>query len=228
MFKAVAILALSLATAANAADEFRYEVFRSKLLRDEPGQLVISNMGVSYRSDNKKTKIQIRLVDLFKADLSDPKTIRLETYDILKRRLTGRRIYTFRLREGKHDEPLARFLTDFIQRPVIGAFGTAPQPDFQVLAYHRHRLGGCHGKLQIGPGGIRFASDKPEDSRTWLYRDIDSIGSMTPLHFRVSTLAETYNFDLKERLSEAGYEYAWHRVYELADREPVQDALPRR
>jgi hypothetical protein len=216
---------MGLVTGANAADEFRYQVFRSKFPRDEAGQLEISRAGVAYRSDNGKTKLQIRLVDILEADLSDPKAIRLETYDVVKRRLTGRRTHTFRLREGKHDEVLVRFLVDSIPRPVIGSYGSASSGAFEIWAYHRHRLGGCHGKLQISAENIRFASENPEDSRTWLYIDMETIGTMTPFHFRVTTLAETYNFDLKERLPEGAYRLAWQQLYRLPAGVSVPAAL---
>ena len=84
---------------------------------------------------------------------------------------------------------------------------------FTVPAYHRRSLGGVHGSLEIGPEAIRFVAEKQADSRTWLYRDIESIGNADPFHFRVSTYAETYMFDVKERLAPEAYEYAWQRVY---------------
>jgi hypothetical protein len=76
-------------------------------------------------------------------------------------------------------------------------------------------LGGSHGTLVIGSTGIEFASQKPKDSRTWLYRDIQTIGTPDPFHFRVTTYAETFTFDLKERLPEGAYRLAWQEVYDL-------------
>ena len=176
---------------------------------------MISDAGVSYRSDHQKTKIDIPLLSVYQADVSDPKVIRVETYDILKQKLLGRQVHVFRLRGSVHDERLARFLSEALPRPVIGAFGPASQPEAVIRAYHRHRLGGCHGTIRIDSDAIRFVSDRPENSRTWLYRDLATIGTMNPFHFRVSTLAETFNFDLKERLPESAYDLAARRVYSL-------------
>ncbi len=53
------------------------------------------------------------------------------------------------------------------------------------------------------------------DSRTWLFRDIQTIGSSGPFNFRVSTELESYNFDLKERLPEWAYDFAWSTLYHL-------------
>ena len=35
---------------------------------------------------------------------------------------------------------------------------------------------GTNGTLEIGEEAIRFVTEKPADSRTWLYRDIETIG----------------------------------------------------
>lgn len=73
--------------------------------------------------------------------------------------------------------------------------------------------------LEIGPDGIQFKTEREADSRTWLYRDIQTIGTSSPFSFRVSTDSETYIFDLKERLPEAAYDLAWSRLYNIS---PVQ------
>ena len=147
----------------------------------------ISKAGVSYRSDNGKTAIHISTADIYEADLSDPSAIRITTYDMLKRRLTGRRTHIFRLHDGKHEEALTRFMVDTLARPVVGAYGAAEEGGFEIPAYHRHRLGGCHGKLQIGSNSIRFITAHKTDSRTWLYRDIETIGKPDSYRFRVTT-----------------------------------------
>lgn len=216
MLKVIFPLLLVSAVSAQAADSFEFSVFRDHLPRKEAGQLIISDAGISYRSDHQKTVLDIPLINVFEADVSHHRIIRIETYDIVKQKLLRRQIHVFRLRNGVHDESLTRFLSKALQRPVIGSFGPAPPPEAVIRGYHRHRLGGCHGTIRIDPGGIRFESDRPQDSRTWLYRDIETLGTMNSFHFRVSTLAETFNFDLQERLSEAAYDVAVKRVYSLS------------
>jgi hypothetical protein len=215
MLRSIVLVSLVSAVGAHAADSFDFSVFRDHLPHKEAGRLMISDAGVSYRSENQKTTIDIPLLNMFQVDVSDPKIIRIETYDILKQKLLGRQVYVFRLVKSVHDEALTRFLSKALPRPVIGAFGPAPQPEAVIRAYHRHRLGGCHGTIRIDLEGIRFLSDRPEDSRTWLYRDLATIGTMNPFHFRVSSFAETFNFDLKERLPDTAYDFAVRRVYSL-------------
>jgi hypothetical protein len=69
--------------------------------------------------------------------------------------------------------------------------------------------------LEIGDTSIQFVSDKPADSRTWLYRDIETIGRPDSFRFRVTTNRETYVLELKDSLPEGTYEFAWSKVYHL-------------
>ena len=194
---------------------FTYPVVREKTFKDEPGRLEISEAGVSYKSDNGKTAIQLPFRDIREADVSDPTVIKLESYDVLKRALGGRRTYEFHLRGVNHDEALVRFLEAQIPRPILGAYSASSKADFQVPAYHKHAVGGCHGSLEFRPEGIRFVSDKEDHSRTWLYTEMETIGSADPFSFRVTTFAETFNFELKDRLPAEAYQMAWRKVYGL-------------
>jgi hypothetical protein len=66
-----------------------------------------------------------------------------------------------------------------VHRPVVGHY-LAPR-QFRVPEYHRRVRMGTNGTLEIGEGGIQFVSDKPADSRTWLYpryRDDRKTGSL--------------------------------------------------
>jgi hypothetical protein len=96
-------------------------------------------------------------------------------------------------------------------RPVIGHYSAASQ--FQIAAYHKRTLGGTDGTLEIGENSIRFVSEKASDSRTWLYRDIETIGKPDAFRFRVTTDRETFILELKAELPEAAYQFAWSRVY---------------
>ena len=69
--------------------------------------------------------------------------------------------------------------------------------------------------LEIGENSIQFLSDKPADSRTWLYRDIETIGRPDAFRFRVTTSRETYMLELKADLLEAAYQLAWNKIYNL-------------
>ena len=209
-----AVVLLLLSVAALAADRFQFAVWHVRpLWHDDRGQLDIGASGVSYQSEDGKTSLRIAWEDIREADVADPKVIRIETYDRLKRKAGERRVPTFRLRDGEHGGELAHFLSAHLSGLVLGSYGTPEPARFTIAAYHRRALDGAHGKLEIRPESIRFVTEKSEDSRTWLYRDIQTIGNSDPFHFRLSTYAETYMLDLKERLSQEAYDYAWERVY---------------
>ena len=187
----------------SSAAPFSFSVYRMKLTRDEPGQLKVTESGVRYSADKKGTTLSLSFPEIRLADLSNPKKITLETFEVTKRRLGGHNAVSFRLREGTTSEELARFFAEVVKRPVIGAYTLRKEGgDFEIPAYHGEVLGGAPGTIIIGAEGIRFASDKSKQSRTWLYRDIETIGTSNPFSFRVSTYAETFTFDLMDRLPE--------------------------
>lgn len=222
IFRIAALLAL--ASTLWADDVFKYPVYLQKLPRHQKGELVIDKTAISYKSEDGKRTIQIALGDIYEADVSHPREVRIETYDIVKRKLMQRQAYTFKLREAEHGGPdLARFLAAHLKRPVIGFQANSPQGAvYELPAYHRHRFGGCHGKLRIDATGIQFVSDRAQDSRTWSYADIETVGTMNEFHFRVSTLNETYNFDLKEQLPPAAYNLSFKSVTGL---EPIAEKV---
>jgi hypothetical protein len=207
-------LLLALVLGVKAQDQFRFPVYREKTLHDERGKLEISETALSYRSDNGKASFTLPFSEIREADTSDPRRIRLTTYDVVKRRLGGHEVLTFRLEEGKYREDLTRFFAAHIERPVIGTYGVPTENTFEIPAYHRELLGGSHGRLVIGREAIRFLTKNPKESRTWLYRDIETIGGRSPFDFRITTYAETFTFDLKERLPDKAYRLAWEEIYE--------------
>jgi hypothetical protein len=209
------VLALTLLSVRFAAGEekdvFHLNVERVGMLRNHSGVLHIDIEGVTFQSSDGKTTVKIPMNDLREADVADPHALRFETYDVQKWKPMERREYTFRAGADTRVEELAQFLAAHVHRPVVGHYPAEAQ--FQIAAYHRRTLGGSHGTLEIGEDSIRFVSRKPADSRTWLYRDIETIGRPDSFRFRVTTNRESYILELKAELPEAGYQVAWRRVY---------------
>jgi hypothetical protein len=205
--------ALLVGAGAAEKDTFDLKVTRVRMLRNQPGGLHIDSEGVTFRSTDGKTTVTIPMKDLREADVADPHALRFETYEVQKWKPIERREFKFRAEPDAPVEKLAQFLTARVHRPVVGHYATASQ--FQVAAYHRRALGGTEGTLEIGQDSIRFVSDKPADSRTWLYRDIETIGKPDSFRFRVTTNRENYILELKDDLPEAAYELAWSKVYNL-------------
>src|SRR5439155_4155879 len=127
MYGLLMFLFLATGTAQGQTD-FHYDVLRSKTLKDEPGQLQIAASGVEYRSVNGKTSIRVPFLNIRQMDISDPSAFRVETYEMLKRKLSGRQTYVFRLhspRSIQDDENLVQLLLDKVSRPVLPSYSTA-------------------------------------------------------------------------------------------------------
>lgn len=213
----VRVLALTLVPlfvmAAHENSGFDLKVTRVRALRNQPGDLHIDSQGITFRSADGKTSIAIPMKDLRDVSVADPHTLRFGTYEVQKWKPVERVEYTFRAPADTSVEELGNFLTAHVHRTVVGHYPEESQ--FQAAAYHRRVRAGTSGLLRIGPESIQFLSDKPADSRTWLYRDIETIGRPDSFRLRVTTNRETYVLELKEDLPEAAYELAWSRVYNL-------------
>ena len=209
---ALMLLPAVLATGADK-DMFDLKVTRVRMLRNQPGDLHIDAEGVKFRSSDGKTTITIAMQDLREVDVADTHALRFQSYDIQKWKPIERREYTFHTHAETPVEDLAQFLAAHVHRPVVGHY--AAESEFRVAAYHRRTFGGTNGTLEIGQEAIRFVGDKPADSRTWLYRDIETIGRPDSFRFRVTTNRETYVVELKSELPEAAYQFAWSKAYNL-------------
>jgi hypothetical protein len=206
-------LAVQFIVAQNAPDVFDLKVERVRMLKDQPGDLHIDRNGITFQSRDGKKKISLSIDDLREADVADSRALRFQAYEVQKWKPIDRREYVFRATEEAPVEALAQFLAARIHRPVVGHYPSAAK--FQVPAFHRRTRAGAHGTLEIGDEAIRFVSDKPSDSRTWIYRDIQTIGRPDSYRFRVTTNRETYVVELKTGLPEEAYEFAWSKVYNL-------------
>lgn len=197
-------LCAALVFPAPATEKFDLNVARVRIPRDQPGNLHIDARSVTFRSSDGKTRIEIPTMDLRRVSLADAHALRFEVY-------AGRKRYVFRAPPDAPIEEIARFLSAHVHRPVVGHYRESSQ--FQVAAYHKRVFGGTNGTLEIGRDSIQFVSDKPADSRTWLYSDIETIGRPDSFRFRVTTIEETYILELKEKLPDAAYQFAWNKIY---------------
>jgi hypothetical protein len=210
-------LVLMVGTAIGSGQEaFDMKVERVRVLRKTRGALHVDIHGVTFRSDDGKTEIQIPLENLRRVEVADPAALHFELFDVDKWKPLERREYTFRAPADAPVAALARFFAAHTARPVSGHY--AESSLFRIPAYHRRRLAGTYGMLEIGPESIQYVSKSASDSRTWLYRDIETIGHPDVLQFRVTAGKETYVLELQERMPEAAYDLAWNSIYGMGGR----------
>jgi hypothetical protein len=83
------------------------------------------------------------------------------------------------------------------------------------------RITGSEGTLSFGADAVTYSTAAQDDSRTWRYSDIDNISSSGPFQLTVTTFERDkytfgdrkgFNFELKERLSEAVYNQIWMQL----------------
>jgi hypothetical protein len=203
-----AIVLIALTNLCYGQETLDLPVEHVRALRNTRGALHVDVSGIAFRSDDKKTEIRIPLQNLRHVAVSNPKALHFETFE--------RREYTFRAAADAPVEELARFLAAHTGRPVTGHY--AESSVFRIPAYHRHLLGGTHGTLEIGSESIQYVSESPTDSRTWLYRDIETIGRPDAFGFRVTAGKETYVLELQERMPQSAYDLAWNNVYGINQR----------
>ena len=197
-------------------DSFDIAVEHVRALRNTRGTLHIDSRAVSFRSDDNKSTFRISLENLRQVDVSNAKALRFETFDVNQWKPIMRREYTFRAAADAPVEELARFFAAHTAKPVIGHY-----PDLSVIripAYHRRRLSGTHGTLEVGTQSIQYVSESSSDSRTWLYRDIETIGRPDALRFRVTAGKETYVLELQKSMPQSAYDLAWSNVYGSRER----------
>ena len=193
---ALTLVSALFAIAVPEGEAFDLKVTRTRTLRDQPGDLHIDAQGVTFRSTDGNTSIAIPMKDLREVSVADARSLRFGTYEVQKWKPMERVEYAFRAQPDAPVEDLAQFLTARLHRPVVGHY--REESRFEAAAYHRWARSGATGLLKIGPESIQFVSDKPADSRTWLYRDIETIGRPDSFRFRVTTNRETYILELKE------------------------------
>ena len=201
-------LALLLTAIGSGQEAFDMKVERIRVLRKTRGALHVDIHGVTFRSDDEKMEIQIPLENLRRVEVADPKALHFELFE--------RGQYTFRAPGDAPVAALARFFAGHTARPVSGHY--AESSIFRIPAYHRRRLAGTYGALEIGPESIQYVSKSSSDSRTWRYRDIETIGRPDVLQFRVTAGKETYVLELQERMPQAAYDLAWDNVYGTSER----------
>jgi hypothetical protein len=94
---------------------------------------------------------------------------------------------------------------------------------YEMPARHRHSFGGCQGTIRIYGDRVVYESARPENSGLWRWTDIRAISRTNPYQLSITSYepkmggpTKTYNFDLKERMSDAVYDYLWSRIYNVA------------
>jgi len=93
--------------------------------------------------------------------------------------------------------------------PVGQALGL---PALILPVKHQARIVGSEGTLAFTPDSIVYATPAKNQSRTWRYQDIDGISSSGRFQLTITTLEKSFDFQLKQSISEAQYNDLWLQI----------------
>ncbi len=220
--RAVVALALWLAPAALAAQEFRYEARHDHLRTGCKGTLTIDGQGVAFHATGKSKHAWTWPYEQIQQLEISGTRLRVLTYDDARWKLGEDREYRFDLVSGGGFADAYQFLkTRLDQRLVAALPDKGVKAIWEMPVKHLLRFGGDQGVLTFGDDRVVYASDKKQESRTWRYPDIDSISSSGPFQLTITTYERAlghygslkgFNFQLKRPLREEQYDELWRKV----------------
>ena len=172
------------------------------------GILRMDSTGVSYETSNEDHARTWTFADILQATIRSSKELTLRMYGTPE-------TWKFELLEGEWSSEAYALLAGNIERNVTSQL-LYPHQSFayELSVRHRHVRGGCEGTLRIGATEITYDTDHAEDRRIWRMRDVRSFGSSGSYNMRLTTEEETFNFDLKQSLELAVYDFLWSHIHE--------------
>jgi hypothetical protein len=192
-----------------------------KVLTPCSGMLRVDVDGVTFTGSGKH-RWTWKYSDIQRLTLS-PKSISILTYEGSLSRLGADRSYEF-----TGEIPAAELYTtlkDRMDQRLVAELGEPAGPaQWAAAAKHLRGLAGSQGRLAAGAQAIVYGTPAAGDSRTWRYSDISNISSSGPFQLTIVTLAEVYNFQLKEPLTEAGYNRIWLTIEKNTGESNEKDA----
>jgi hypothetical protein len=227
----VGLLVTLLAIAPVGAAELTYEVRHRRALKNHAGVLTISETGVSYqqvvpegkRKQNPKKleSVQFGFQDIQELWVSSDRLV-LVTYKDRKWLLGIDKEFEFYLPKGKSFEGAYTMLRDKLDRGFVAAMADSQTRALWVLPVKLlGAIQGSEGLLQVGQDRIVYKTDKPRQSRTWRYEDIDNVSTSDRYQLTLTTYERAkahygsmkgFNFQLKQPLDEKRFETLWKRL----------------
>lgn len=219
------LIALTLLFAAvpAAAQSYEFTVEHEHTLRSCRGALAITPERIEYKTENKEHARAWTYAELKQIKIVSPTALELTSYEDQRLMLGRDRVFAFKLLEGEITPEISALLMERATRPLVTSVlpTSDGEPRFATPVKHLHTTGGCAGTLKIYPDRVVFeAAGKPEHSRFWRYADIQSFSQPTRYRFEVTSFegqlggaGRSFNFQLKQELLAAAYDYVWARVY---------------
>lgn len=182
-----------------------------RCLRSLAGTLIMSSESIEFRSSQGQTFrwpfLQIKTLRIA------PHHLIVTTYENRGWRLPGDRSYSFDLRRPMPPSAAAR-LAEIVGKPVINANPDSENKSFAAIAArHRTLTGGTNGILRFSGEGIHYVTASKDGGRSWRWANIQTLARPDPYQFTVGGYRETFEFELKQPMSQALFDRLWALVY---------------
>jgi hypothetical protein len=195
--------------AAALASATQFAVWHEHLRKGCAGVMTVDENGVSFIGARKHSW-SWKYEDIQQLRLS-PESIYILTYKDSKLRLGADRGYTFtgKIPAGE----LYALLRERMDQRFAAAVGeTSGAVLWSLPVKHLRPIVGSEGTLEFGADAVVYLSSARDESRTWRYSDIDSIGSSGPFQLTITTFEKSFNFQLKQPITEARYNQLWLQI----------------
>ena len=205
-----------------SAQEFKFRVEHDHLIGSCKGELIINQEGVEYRTSKKEHPRKWSYTDIEMIKLRSPRKVAVLTYESARIELGRDRTFEFKVLDGEVTKEVSDFLLGRVERPLSTTFvASEEKPQYAIPVRHRHTFGGDQGTLKVYADRVVYESQgKQERSRYWRWSDIKSFSRLGRYQFSITTFepklggpTKTFNFDLKEEMNDAQYDYVWARVF---------------
>jgi len=187
----------------------QFAVRHEHLRKGCAGVMTVDENGVSF-TGTRNHAWRWEYEDIQELTLA-PGSIHILTYKASELRLGKDREYNF---TGKIPaEELYALLRERMDQRFVAALGQAISlPSWSLPVKHLRPTVGSEGTLAFGADAIVYSTPAKDESRTWRYSDIESIGSSGPFQLTITTLEKGFNFQLKQPITEARYNQLWLQI----------------
>ena len=184
----------------------------------EHGDIAMGADGIEFRSEKGRT-LKWPFLEIQTFSLSSHR-LDIRTYNNRNRHLPGMQRYRLDLEQAVPPE-IAAGLARQVRRPSRNVI---PDPGMtsisNVSVHHRTRTGGTNGTLRFREDGIDYVTSVASDNRSWRWNDLQTLSKPDPYHLLVFGYRDTYNFDLKEPLSQTVFNRSADQVSSSSMAEP--------
>lgn len=220
----IALMALAWVLPLAAQQQFSVRHQRS-LWWDKPGELHVADAGLRFVGASKKgdaTPLELGWDDIQQLTLSETH-LEIVTYHDQRWQFGRDRHFQFVLAPSADDGAsfagLEGMLATALGQRLVRAQRDEPAaPLWSIPAKRTGFPRGVEGELSFDGEQLRFASEKPGQSRSWMLQHVASIASTGPLSFTVvapeRALADqgghrSFEFQLKQPMSPERYRQLW-------------------